>query len=375
MGQQLGFALGCCHFGPDVGQRRFTGREYLRNLYRALESIDTIGNISIEYGKTDFLERVFSRPDDLRPVSMGGDFFPDFHLAYGRIEFDIHIPRRKQGALLTDERVTLDGHSENFRFLHEPSFPLPTTFVYPLGGIEPHPSRAFRLVRDVLEEQSEAFRHFDLTFDYVDPSPYVADCYVMSSEKVDERFAYHHERTRTPGFDKHTFTYSPRRYKSLEEAAKTVFSDLAQEVGVLYLLFSETQRRVTVWPEVAGSVSELVKTHMSRGWTFALRRFRMSKQLDDAMMLLTQYKAEGVMALSNFRAAYGGLYASLERPLLDEDVQSARDALFESPVTETGEMLELLERRRRARVDTVLLVTTALAGGSVGTILTLLLTE
>lgn len=378
MSESVAFGVGCFNFGVKKSPPfTITGSRYISELTAALERVSNISEIKINASEEFLgLSRFVQGP--FIPLDEGYDFFPstDFD---PEISFDLYIPRRVQHEL-SPLKPSPEIGTEKFKISMSRPLYLPVTFV---EAIEPdkmnYPSEAVMIVREFLEKHINEPSSEYIRFESLGPSPFHANFFLKKEVQRSEDYPYRGFRChRTPmrGDDRLEFLLDPAFGVTHEVAKKGLFRVLKDEIGVFYLITHMRNLRHRAWADLQSDISELVKAR-EKGFFRSLWQnlFSGARQIHDAFVGIAECEIEDMEGRTYLEQAYRGLFKYKTEPFLDLELKESMQEWPVCPANQLREIVTLLETRRSRLVEGFILLLSAILGGVVGSIITLLVSK
>jgi hypothetical protein len=170
--------------------------------------------------------------------------------------------------------------------------------------------------------------------------------------------------------------FDPAPFDSLDEAYRALFIELTDELGLYYEVVQIRNEKMRRWMEISALTEQLVTLQAATGPRAVLRRtFRSPGLVTRAYIALAEDEGEAVIAKStiarNHSEQYAEPNASCFRRQLDEEI--AKD--FVAPTDASLRIVELADKRNAKRVDVMVLLTSSLLGGAIGSFITMLVSN
>jgi hypothetical protein len=373
------FAIGCFHFGlKKIYPNGMNGSDYIKELQSSLRSIPNISNIEVSTFD-DFEELTVSSTQKLSDLN-GEDFFP-YASEFLQIDFDIYIPKRLQDELRPG--ISENINTEKFRIHIEDSYHFPVTFIEPIeAGSKSSPSSSIFIIRKFLEQQFTEKNFEFIRFDFLGPSPFHADFYLMedANEKLEKNDydinGYYVNHISTKGYNAFDMRYKKNTHPSLEESKEALFLELSSEAGLFYSLVHDRILQTREWEKLEGLVDYLLETSKATGFKGVWNKvFTLSKQVQDIIILLSEFESNQIWASSIRKINCRQLINARRRSYLKAYIDEELDEFPDYPVRQIKDIIDLLENRRSKTVDNTIVVIAAVIGGIIGSLLTLLITS
>ena len=374
MAKTVAFGIGCFHFGiKKKAPFDFQGEWYLQELEKAFRSIASVENFSLN-GQQQLRDDAYRIEEDPRPIGDGPNYRPYWHNM--GIELDLHIPQRVQSEL-TSKAGRIETFTERFKVHIYQEYYSPLAIVEliePSGA--PSPSDGVIVVRELLVREFEKMTDTQLRFDVLGPSPFHADFFVELAEdaRADFESGFGLVRDRSPGYDVLTFYADSTVFDGIEDAKEAVYAVLSRELGVFYWLAQIRAGEMEEWEAVEDATRRLVSSESPEGKWDALVRFAKARGLiANAYRSLLEYEGLVIENDDDCYRRIAELYESGEKGWLQEDVLRASKERYKRPVQQRMTFVTFVESRRVQRGQNFVVLVSAILGGAVGSILTLIL--
>ncbi|MEX2030545.1 MAG: hypothetical protein WD906_06205 [Anaerolineales bacterium] len=370
------FGIGCFHFSiaKDTPSGIY-GEQYLTYLRTALEKAPNTSNLKILAGD-EFLKEEFAPRSKFRSIRESPRFFPPASSDL-EVVFDLFIPERLQLELHPHFHQAPDcGERMRVRILY--NYYLPFVAVQPLEPREGcSPSDLVAVTREFLEKHFDEDPESPLAFDYLGPSPFHADFVLRPREDAEQRssdadFDFH--RLSRRGYDLVTILFDPSRFGSSDEALEELLHHLDDDFGLYYFAQHLRQRQMLEWSDIADSVTTLVQLTKASGLRAIWNNlFRIGRVIQELVVGLTDFESSALLAEYQLQRGLQDLSKGRARSILRRFVDEAIRDQPKFPISPVRELTSLLEQRRSKTGENALLLLSAVLGGAVGSIITLLI--
>jgi hypothetical protein len=370
---QIAFGVGCFHFGyhPQVGSK-FTGEEYISQLDQALATIPNIEKIEIDI-KEDSKSLAFEIQEQPNELCNG---INDFPFTQPNIDFNVQL------LLFIPERVQNEFKGRSFfgpiceRFIVDItcSYYFPITIVRSLNpppGSEP--SDGVYMCREFLKKSFKNSVDKGICFESLGPSPFHAE-FFLEPNKGDTLQTFEFERIPVRGYDDCYFRYNPDYFDNIEEAYQSLIDYLDDQIGLFYLMHHLRYCRDAHWMKVYNSIQQIIKSQRQKGilayWRNTLTA---DHRLHDAMLSMAEVESSDIETKYNLNREMKELYLGDNPPELIFFLKESMREFSLLPFRQMRDVLNLLESRRAKRMRLLMMPLSAVLGGAVGALLTLLL--
>lgn len=378
VGEKFCFGIGCFHFGvKKAAPFKFEGKEYIKELLEALQTISNIDNVSI-HCEEEF--EIFSMDikKEVPNIENGYGFFP--YSQFMRIEFEIYIPFQIQAQILKKEIERLKTFTEKFRVWIRSNFFFPVTFVEPVNpSQESSPSSAVRIVREFLEREFKDSKSDYIRFESLGPSPFHADCFVEPREapsygEIEWRFD--HRYISRKGFNKVMFSFNSKFFTETVKAKRALVKEILSELGFFYYVVQTEVVKMNKWTLIENLVKQLIDIHRKGGIRNFIRKIFVShKELNEAFISIAEFESNELFLHSvitrNYRNVYSGNIDTYFQPYIDQEIKGSSAY----PTKQANQLMSLFESRRIKRVEIFVLLISAMIGGVIGSLVTILLSK
>jgi len=316
--------------------------------------------------------------EELPNIQEGPDFFPI--PLYMDIEFQVYIPFRIQAQLSEREVQTLQTFTEKFKISIHHTYDLPVTFVEPLNpSQESTPSDAVQIVREFLEQECKRSKSDYVQFEYLGPSPFHADCYIQpgktqGDDEADWIFQARHLPQRD--YDHMIFEFNPRIFAEAIEAGDAIMEEIMHELGFFYSIVQLGVVKIGDWIRIQDLVDELISIQRMKGIRGFLKRvFERSKLINEAFTSIAEFESEEFEYQGFIQTRYGSVCSGREGAYFQSYIDNQIQERISCPTKEVGQLISFFEGRRVKSVETLVLLGSAILGGAIGALLTILLSK
>lgn len=377
MNSKVSFGIGCFHFGVGATLPfRFEGSQYIRELLAALQATPNLDSIRVDCGDEAFEDWSLDVTEELPSLREGPGLFPKpWHMD---IEFEVQIPLRLQAQLLEEDISWVRTYTERFRVSIHYTYHLPVAFV---ELVDPSrrgsPSEAVIIVRRFLEQEFNKFASSYIRFELLGPSPFHADCYIGPGQGIGDQGAEWQvcaQRVPRRGYDEIVFHFNQAVFEDIGDARDAVFQAIMAELGFFYYLKQVSVVRSLAWYRLQELVRELISIYEMDGIRGCLKRtFACSKAISDVVTRLAVFEMRDIHAQDSRQKDYEDLYLQGQETYLQFYIENGMRQRRSYPTTQTRQLITFLEGRRAKSLDTLVVLASALLGGAVGALLTILL--
>lgn len=367
------FGIGCLHFAINEKlKRNITIKEYVDEIERALSKLATVSEISISYDESDAGSIIdFSENTKMKN---GECCYPQ--ISFFCLSFKLYMPKRIQAAHLGRSEEYVRTETEYFIVNMNHDWHGPVSFVQCIDAdIESSPSHAIRVVREYLEQEFSSMDTF-LEFDFIGPSPFHADFFLVSDddEKVEKTEKFTLDHIKTPGYDQLIFKYSEEPYDTEEDALMNLYQSLSQEAAYFYSLKVIRSKQIHSWIDIQNGMHELL-AYENEGVKKSLqdKLFRRPKIFKSVFRDIGLFKGEIIFNKSIIDQQYSDMYRSEKydvylKYFVDKDIAGWQVY----PVAETAELLMYFDQKNTKTFELSVAFIAAIVGGVVGAVITVI---
>jgi len=379
MGNRLSFGIGCFHFGiKKIPPFKFKGSEYIKELRTALQSISNIDNINI-YCDDEFKNWSTDLIQELPNIGEGNGFFPK--PMYMDIEFDVYIPFRIQKQLFEKSASFLETFTERFKISLHYTYHFPVTFIEPVNPSQKStPSDAVVIVREFLEQEFKSSKSDYIQFEYLGPSPFHADCYIQPGEtKDDSNVDWKFQAKIYPqkySYNEIVFYFNPGILEKAEEAKEVIIEEIQGELGFFYNIVQLEVVKMHDWEKIEKLVEDLVSAQRMTGVKGFLKKFVLSKRINEAFTSIAEFESDEIFFNSIKQKDYRDIYSDKKietyfQSYIDNEIKEQ----LTYPTKQTFQLISFFERRRIKNIENFMILISAVIGGVIGSLLTILLSK
>jgi len=377
MGDIIPFGIACFHFGIAMNPPfRFTGEKYIAELRKFLESIPNIEQISI----TDIDDVDQIPPQDIdekiEDIHETRGVFPNWE--FGEIGFTLHIPERIQRQILPSSEIC----TERFEVSINYCFDMPVTFIKPINPTEMcRPSDAVILVREFLDQQFINAKSEYIRFEVLGPSPFHADCYIQPDQDLDlneSGLGFRSEDvTAEAGYDELIFYYDAEMFENEKDAEDSIFHGLILELSFFYEIIQWRAIKIGKWEQIDEMLRDvLLIDRKKNAWDRFLEFVYYSgKKIKDLFIAIAIFERDLIFVKETMRRDYKDVYSerwsSHFKNFIDKEMKE--DETY--PTKELIQLLSYLEDKRTKNMELITMFISAIIGGGIGALITLLLTK
>lgn len=373
----LSFGVGCFGFGVKKKPPfQLKGAEYVSQLQSTLERISTASNIVIE-AENNFKDISHKVENKIPVMDEGYGFFPSPAMDL-KISFEIYIPTRIQKQLHDVTEFTRQP-CEKYRVSIRNTYHFPVTFIEQLENIPKNPpSSGVVVVRKFLEKQLDEIDSKFIRFESLGPSPFHTD-FVLFEDKEntkDEPRGFRCDLVQQRAYDLAKFYYNPDYYDKLENARDALFYELEDELGVFYKIVHSEVMHMHTWDEINNRVQGVLSAQKEKGmFRICLNLVQNYRELHETAIELSQFEANEIWDASEAEKDLKNLFSDNEVLFLEPILRKQIESSYSYPCSQIRDVLTLLETRRSNLMGTIIMLISAIIGGAVGSVITLLATS
>jgi hypothetical protein len=372
----LSFGVGCFHFGIQrKAPFRFSVAEYLNEVWRVLDRLPGVTGVEVE-AHPFYRDSEATIEQDIPPLIETSGFFPCQELK--RIDFRVRIPLAVQEELL-DEELDSDGPEEMNVYLRG-NYYSPVAFVVPLSN-KPilSPSQYVRLTREFLEREVSSSERDYLRFESVGPSPLHVECWLLPKNPPKEPDSptmgrYECRLIRQVGYDVAIFSYNTERFDSAYDALEDVMREVGSQAAIVYMSNQLRNLQSRDWASIQFEMQELLENERRKGIRgIAGRLWSSSRKIKELFISLAEFESADLDISSSVEVAKDRSFKGLSNPCLRDFVDEDIGRATPYPIRQLGQLISLFDSRRIKGLELFAIVTSAVLGGTIGALLTALL--
>lgn len=379
MDNRMSFGIGCFHFGlKKTAPFRFDGSEYRKEFGKALESIQSIDNISIDILDEEFERLKMDVTEELPNIGEGPGFFP--RLLFTHVGFEVYIPFRIQAQLWKRKLIPPRTFTERFRLAIHYMYHMPVAFVEPINpSQEPDPSDAVIVMREFLKQELGTSKSDYIRFESLGPSPFHADCYIQeaktqASRQVDWAFQAQHLPSR--GYGRIVFEYNPAIFGDAGEARDAILEEIADELNFFYYIQQGEVGKIHDWNDIAQRIDQLIAIQRMGGIkAFLQGLFVRPRLIQEAVTALVEFEAKELEVRQDIQRDYKDLWFGREELYFQSYIDRRVEERMSYPTEEARQLISFFEGRRVKSVEILVVLGSAMLGGGIGALLTKLLSK
>ena len=363
------FGVGCFHFGYEPKEAIFTGKDYLSDLNKALSNISNIEDIQIDVFD-DFNSRSFNSAETVGELENNFNFFP-FPGSGIEITFTLFIPSRIQNDLKIYHQF-LDTSCERFIVRTKYTYFFPITIIKAItDDLDYEGSESVIICREFLRECFKNNQSSKVIFECLGPSPFHADFILELSEEIKE---YEFQRIAAHGYDRLIFQYNKNLFENIDTAFERLFEDLDPQLGVFYKTVHISNFRDDHWMSFYRELQSTLESQSKKSAKAYLKNtFKSERILNDLMLQVSEIEIYDLDIRYQLEKCIKDIYLGDKPPELLDYIKNELLNLTKLPFEQVKESLRILESRRSKRINSYLMIFTAIIGGAVGALLTMAL--
>ncbi len=359
------FGVGCFHFGyRKVSPFDYTTVKYIEDVRAALASLPSLSELAISFDEA-FADS-FLMTDELTSLE-DGEIFP--RVMRLEISFTIFIPHRVQAELFPDEPGAMRTTTETFRVTLKDSYHGPATFVECVDSAEDcSPSDSVRLLRVYLKREF-AKLSTPVAFESLGPSPFHANFYVRPGETED--YEIQMEEIKRRGYNDLVFKCGDAA--SVDEVLGFLYDELSGELGLFYDIQCRAVRLMRQGDSLTADWQSLQSLTESSPPVYNIRaRVRIHRDAQRLVSHAYTLQAQFAIEEKQVERDVASTYDKGTTTYLDAFVRNRSERLPSYPVDSILKWAEHVEGVSFKQAEIAAVVLSALGGGVVGSLVTLL---
>lgn len=361
--------LACFHFGINFKTPfTYSCEQHIADIKSSLEKITSVSNI-----------KVLSRPEFFGEAEINeeptafddGGFFPPIQFLI--TQFSVYIPARVQEMILNETWAYETTKTENFNVCMVNEFYGPVTYI---ECVDPHghcdPSYAVRVVRDYLEKEFEKFDS-NIKFENIGPSPFHADIFLSENTSESDIVLDCSEKIRK-GYNVIDFLYDKKRFDSEDDALSYFIKETATELSLFYNLKRKRIVLIRQWHEITDQIDEIKEKNCGLIEKLKINKsLRKHKLRNKLIGEIYQYKAENQINRLLIEESFRDTYENSDTSYFRKHIEHSLSELPDYPIDLLQEWLLHSDARVLKNLEISAILTSALLGGIVGSLITRLL--
>lgn len=370
--------MGCFHFAVKRKPPfKFKGLEYIKNIETSLRSIPNIDNIEI-YFDEDFRKLSLDVRGKILNLEDGEWSFPD--VTFGVIKFEVYIPFRIQAKLSREKEIYLTTFTEKFKVSVYQTYHLPVAFVETVNpSQECDPSSAVQIIREFLRQEFKNLKPGIIQFECLGPSPFHANFFIKNEVIEESNKANWRFKTKYligGGYDNIEFYFNQEVFNNPEKAKEGLIEELTYEAGFFYYIQSLHVQKMHSWREIEKILDRLIYIHGKKLTKKGLRDFFIFPHLiSKAFMSIVEFKVSEFSCSDSIRNDYNDVYSHQEEEYLKSYIDEQIKKDYSYPTEDMHKLIDFLEGRRTKTIEYFIALLSAILGGAIGSILTILLSK
>jgi hypothetical protein len=372
--KQICFGVGCFNFGPTIKTpAKYSGQQYINDLRSTIEQIPSISKIFITEDN-DFINETFEFEDSIPKISEDFGFFPSPGGSFD-CEFNVYIPTRLHKELMPDAMVL---SCENFHIHIKDLYYFFVTIIYPLGDIDNNePSDAVPLVREFLEKEFSRINEKKVRFECLGPSPFHANFFVAPA--VDENIiklgkdGFFCENENLPGYNKITIFYDSLNITTDTELRDRIWQVLSDELAIYYFTTLIRNTHVDKWSKLEQMIQDLIAIENIPLHKRTVKQVLTGgSRIKQAILSITNFESELIWDKFEVDQNQKRMTVSRENPIIKAQFDALDFECPKYPVDQLKSIVSFLEKKHTKLSDNFVVLVSAILGGAVGALLTLM---
>ncbi|WP_238653551.1 hypothetical protein [Paenibacillus piscarius] len=378
--KRIAFGVGAFHFLTINELENYDGfdiDDYIEEVRNTLGKISNINNIIIDDENVSLMmetKEFFSVPNqiyiDSEIYNNNNGLSP--HPSNLSIKFDLYIPFRIQEEV-SKKFSSLSG-TEKFKIDIRYGRNFPVTFIEPQNSeIEFNPSSSVIIVREYLKKELKN-RSELIKFSCMGPSPFHSNFFV-SLEQTEEEWEINYTNEESRGYSKEFFYGNQLVYSSIEEAKEAVYSILTEELGFFYFLNQVDNRRFWNWNYIENQVDSLINLQRSNFKNYFRKITKTSSLLNFLYITIADFEKDELLFKQIIKKRMDDTFTNRNVYFYKDLIEKQQKETLDLPTQQFVQLINLFETRRLNLNEIVALIVSAIAGGSFGALLTMLLSK
>lgn len=365
------FGVGCFHFAlKDNMENAITVQDYINEIKTILQKLTTASEIKLHFDKSIKDGKINTSAPNPK-INNGEPYYPA--ISFLNLSFNLYIPSRVQAELIKSSGSILDTETENFKITIRHEWHGPISYVECLSARdETQPSTAVQVVREFLTTELSKIDTF-LTFDFLGPSPFHADIYLLSeSSQEDKQTKFLLKEIKSPAYNTLIFKYTGTDYSCEEEALQELFDTISDELSFYYELKRESRHNLKLWMEIQETTNSILLHEEQKKWRHLPKRLiEKPKLFKKAFKDIGLFKGHQIFAKGELDRNYASIYKNGKAEhYLKSYVDQVIAEHTHYPLNETSELIKYFDQKSSKTVELFTIVSAAILGGMAGSIIT-----
>ncbi len=364
------FGVGCFNFGIRYkSEFLFDTKSHVKNIELTLKKITAIRELTIYHDKDlEYSVRITEAPTELRN---GGNFpVVDFL----RITFSLYIPSRIQSDLIGEAAEYRLSGIERFKLTMLDSFYGPVAFVECVDVLSEacSPSTAVKVVREFLEKEFSKIDS-EITFEFIGPCPFHANFYILNKENERAINEIEFSEIEQKGYNKIVFKYNEDIFETENEALLYIYEELTNELALFYAITRENVMQMRSWSNIEKNIEQFNLMNQEQGLFKNLKnKYSASNLTKKLINSLYVFKAENERYHHRVDHWINEMYDTSSVVYLKKYIKSRSGRCLHYPVDSVCDWIKHEENRSMKYFELSVRFSTAIIGGIIGSVITLM---
>ncbi|CNJ35903.1 Uncharacterised protein [Yersinia rohdei] len=345
--------------------------EFFNELERLLYKLPTVNDVFIYYSDKH-KERFVEYSDDILGMNVDGRINP--FINFLDIKFDISLSKRVQGEIYERMGFYLPANAttEKFRVHIKNYYYTAVTFVEIIDADrDTEGSKAVVLVREYLNEQFNKLNGY-ISFDCQGPSPFHANFYVFDKNDSKCEDVLSTKLIEKRGYNDIEIYIEPSCSVNSAEfnIMDFVMNEMISEIDLYYFIITKNKQANNSWDLIEYQLEELVLLMSGKG--NVLNYFKKKKLVDDLLMNLWVFKKDSINRVRAITSQINEEYSNDKIHFIKLYVDKEIESVTEYSIDDTKSLVQFYEGKNSKAFEMMITFLTALVGGVVGAIATVL---
>ena len=185
---------------------------------------------------------------------------------------------------------------------------------------------------------------------------------------------FEYQRVALYGYDRLIFYYDQNSFEDIDEAFECLIENLDSQIGLFYKIIHNRLNRDDDWLSFYGELQISIEEHRQKGivayWN---NTFRSESTINELMLDLAQLEVYDLDLRYRLEREIQDIYLGDKPPELLAYLEKELLNLTKLPFQQVKDSLNLIENRRSKRINSIMMILSAIFGGAVGAFLTMAL--
>jgi len=236
------------------------------------------------------------------------------------------------------------------------------------------------VVREFLEQQILNIKSEYIRFELLGPSPFHAECYIEPGVDIefDESISSFLSKdiTTEVGYNKIIFYYDISTFENGTEAADYIFHEIIIELSFFYEIGRLRLLKMRRWVRFEEMLDAIIPENKKKGIMNRFLKFiYYSGKIKELFIEIAIFEKENIFANEGIKNDYKCIYSDKWDSHFKTFIDNAMKEQETYPTRELIQLLSYLEDKRAKNLELITMFVSAIIGGGIGALITLLMTN